>query len=236
MSTFSAYINPLRCFQIEGLSGQSVPEPKFGELAKYLVSEGHDCSMDAVTKRYKEIIDPAKILFVAPADAPYILEKLFWPLRHAISAYMLSNYLGVIAQCGYVSEMVAILWLEMGNFQINNRPMNTEKVKQLYGRTFEKMGQEERVRILDAYELIKIEDRTNFDRIRTLRRKYLHLLTHSHERINTDAIAIFLATAELVKSVLGISLNQGRVAFSPLFEQWMARNSPDVSAQQGNEL
>lgn len=224
--TFSAWINPLLCFQIEGVPGQEKVEFKFDDLANYLIAQGQDTSIEAIASRYARIARHAKPLFVAPADAPYILEKLIWPLRHAISSYMLCNYLGIIAQCGYVAEMVAILWMEMANFQVNGKPMDGKRQERIFGRTYEKLGQEQRVNILFGYELISADVHKNFDKIREIRRKYLHLLTASHEKIDEDALLIFEATVNNVMAVLGLTLIDGRVGFSPLFNQWLARNEP----------
>jgi hypothetical protein len=223
-NTFSAYINPLRCFQIEGIPGQDKVAADFRDIASYMVAQGHSSSLEDISGRYEKIAKYARKLFVAPADAPYILDKLIWPLRHAVSSYMLSNYLGVIAQCGYVAEMVAILWMEMGNFQVNGKEMDTKRHEKIFGRPYEKLGQEQRVNILYGYELISPEVYKNFERIREIRRKYLHLLTSSHDRIEEDALIIFEATVNNVMSVLGITLVDSRVAFSPLFNQWLTRN------------
>lgn len=213
-------INPLLCFEIEGLPGQQMPVPSYESVVQYLVTSGEDSSLEALSCRYREIVTHAEALSIAPVDVPYVLEKLFWPLRHAMAAYMLTNYLGVIAECGHVSEMVAILWLEMTGFTINGKPLTDEKAKQIYGRTFEKMGQEQRVRLLQGYEMITEPDQLRLDKVRELRRKYLHLLSQPHENIAEDSITAFQATCELVKSALGLRIEERGVSFSPLFDRW----------------
>jgi hypothetical protein len=57
---------------------------------------------------------------------------------------MVGNYLAVIALCGMVAEMVAILHWELSEPKLNGQPMSA----------FEKLGQERRVRVLSAYGIL----------------------------------------------------------------------------------
>ena len=72
--------------------------------------------MKSLIKRYKEISKEKVRFFAAPAEER-ILNKLVWPLRNAKASYMVGNYLGTIALCGMVSEMVAILLFDISDFK-----------------------------------------------------------------------------------------------------------------------
>jgi hypothetical protein len=131
--------------------------------------------------------------------------------------------------------MVAILWLDMANFQINGQPISESQIKKLYGRTFEKMSQDQRVKVLDAYGLVNEKTKNAFDKVRDVRRKYLHLLSHPHDNIVLDSRTAFGCAATLVHSVLGLGLGNGSITFSPLFKVWMEKHMPELPNQQGAE-
>ncbi len=58
---------------------------------------------------------------------------------------MVGNYLGTIALCGMVAEMVAVLLYEISNFSLKNRPMTEQDQTSVFGSKFEKLGQDRRV-------------------------------------------------------------------------------------------
>ena len=66
---------------------------------------------------------------------------------------MVGNYLAVIALCGMVAEMVALLTWEVVDVQLNGREMSEADEKAIFGRAFEALGQDQRIRVLAAYGL-----------------------------------------------------------------------------------
>jgi hypothetical protein len=161
-------------------------------------------------------------LFVAPAE-PRILEKLVWPLRHAKASYIVGNNLAVVALCGMVSEMVAVLFWQLTEASLNGRPMAPEDEAALFGSSFEKLGQERRVRVLTAYGIISLEVVKMFETIRLIRRKYLHLWSQDQDRLSEDAVACFHATVGLVVKVIGQDINDGAVVLNPKLVKYLER-------------
>ena len=142
------------------------------------------------------------ILFV-PEEARILLRMLL-PLRHAKAAYVLGNYFGAIALCGLVAEMVAILIFEIEGLQL---PEGKQKG------TFEHLGQEERVKVLKAHEVLTQEQIHWFGTLRAIRRDALHFLMKPPptERRVLDA---YRAALGLLATTLGIP-GKGSFGFNP---------------------
>jgi len=163
--TFKAWINPLAFLEVDEPWATHAPSAINTEtVLKYACTPDITSGVDGIIKRYKEISKEEKRLFAAPAE-DHILEKLVWPLKHAKSCYMFGNYLGTISLCGMVAEMVAMLLFEISDFMINNKVLDEEGQKGLFGSTFEKLSQDRRSEILHTYNLIDDELKSAFDTI-----------------------------------------------------------------------
>ena len=130
-----------------------------------------------------------------------MVDKLVAPLRHAKSSYMVGNYLGTIALCGMVAEMLAILLWDLAGAELGGKPMTVKDEDALFGSAFERLGQDRRVRVLDAYGQISVPVKADFDLLRSVRRKYLHLWSQDHDRLPADAIEVYRACLRLVAAV-----------------------------------
>jgi hypothetical protein len=85
-----------------------------------------------------------------------------------------------------VGEMVALRRLRMLNSTVDGRPFSEELQKLILGREFDRLGQEEGVRVLRGLE--EIDDVvTAFGELRALRRKYLHFRVDKSVDIDADA-------------------------------------------------
>jgi hypothetical protein len=212
MPLFPAWINPLKCPEIE--LDASVSTPNAESLLNYLFSPEVDRSCDAFVSRYREISSTMDPLTFAPAE-PTILEKLVWPLRHAKGSYALGNYLGCVALCGMVGEMVALLLWDISSVTLQGHPMNESEQRAMFGSTFEKLGQERRVDVLHTLKLIDDEAKVAFDTIRGIRRKYLHFLSQTHAQVASDAHRGYEATLKVVTVLLGQTFKDGAVNLRP---------------------
>jgi hypothetical protein len=156
-----------------GAQATDIPQPD--RLLDYLYAPEVDRSPAAFVARYKEIAAVPDPFPIVPAE-PTILQKLVWPLRHAQGSYALGNYVGCIALCGMVGEMVAIILWDISKVSLQGQAMGEAQQRAMFGSTFERLGQERRVDVLHALKLV--DDTTKaFDRLRAIRRKYLHLLS-----------------------------------------------------------
>jgi hypothetical protein len=145
---------------------------------------------------------------------------------------MLGNYLGTVALCGLVAEMFAMLLLESTDFSINGKPMDEAKQKALFGTTFEKLGQEKRIDILVAYDVIDQSLKDQFDAIRRIRRRYLHLWSEDHRSLPSDAIAAFRAATELFVRIIGQDIDKGTLVLRPGVVKYLERRGQFRSSEE----
>jgi hypothetical protein len=136
---------------------------------------------------------------------------------------MIGNYLGTISLCGMVAEMVALLRFDLAQARINDRPMSEADQRGLFGSTLERLNQDRRVSVLRAYSLIPADEEEAFTRIRTVRRKYLHLWSQDHDQLATDAVNSFHAAMLLVTRAIGQDLRDGKILLNPAMEKYLER-------------
>lgn len=230
--TFQAWINPLAFLEVDEpwVSAANLPLNAQAVVA-YACQPGVDTDVQSIAARYREISQEPVRLFAAPSEQR-LLEKLVWPLRHAKASYMFGNYLSVIALCGMVGEMVAILCWELGEPQLAGQPMTRESEKAVLGSPFERLGQDRRVQVLGAYGLISPEMRGRFDALRETRRRYLHVWSQDHAGLPGDSRGCFAAAVALVTTVLGQDIKDGWIQLNPKLVSYLERQgivnpSPD---------
>lgn len=220
-----AWINPLAFTEVEepwaSLEGINTPDSE--SILRFACTPEIKFDLNSIFDRYLNISKEKVRLLMAPAE-PRILEKLIWPLRHAKSSFMFGNFLGTIALCGMVAEMVTILLKEISSFKIEGRPMEKGDEEAIYGRSFENLGQYRRVEILFTYHIIGDDIKTSFDLIRSIRRKYLHLWSQDHERIIKDAIKVFQNTVQIVVFAIGQDINEGKISINPKIMTYLERS------------
>lgn len=215
------FINPLAWLEVDEPWKSATPTPLSAEGAlRYLCPPGIQSDIESVASRYEEIsIEAENRLFVVPNDAR-LLEKLIWPLRAAKGAYALGNFLSTIALCGMVMEMSAMLIFEISDAYMTRKgeksALSEKDQRCLFGSRFERLGQDRRTDVLFALGLIDAELQAEFDRVRAIRRKYLHLFSQEHVDLAKDAVAAFRSSVVTVKATLGLSIGEnGQVTFLP---------------------
>ncbi len=215
------FVNPLAIPSEMMASICGAPRETTAEsVLEFLCTPGLASDVEALVGRYREIRAEPDPLTMVP-DGERILGRLVWPLRQAMGAYMLGNYLGTIALCGLVSEMVAIMIFEIAEPEINGSRMGNTEQERLFGSTFEKLSQHRRVSILHAYGLIDDALKTSFDRIRTTRRQYLHLWSKSHDGLPGDAVNCYRDALKILASVLAMPIRDGQLVPSPKFARYL---------------
>ncbi|MGD0233390.1 MAG: hypothetical protein ABSC55_02515 [Syntrophorhabdales bacterium] len=217
------FLNPLQFHEIdEPWASLQKKEPSLEAFLDFICIPGIGSDSQSLIKRYREISTEKARLFAAPHEQR-ILDKLVWPLRNAKAAYMCGNYLETIALCGMVAEMVAMLLFEITEFRLNNRPMSEKDQASVFGRKFEKLGQDRRVQILAAYSIIDKDLVDAFEAIRTMRNRYLHLWSQDHEQLPLDAIKSFEAAVLLVVSAIGQNIKDGKLVLNPALVSYLER-------------
>ena len=218
------YLNPLQFLELdEPLASVMGKEVNAGSVLDFFCSPGIGSNIDDIVSRYREVSIEKIRLFAAPNEQR-ILDKLVWPLRHAKAGYMCGNYIGTIALCGMVSEMVAILLFEISGFKLNNQPMSEKDQKAVFGSKFERLGQERRLQILFSYGVVDNELKISFDRIRGIRRRYLHLWSEDHDRLSSDAVICYEAAVSIVVSVIGQNIKDGKIILNPSIMKYLQKH------------
>jgi hypothetical protein len=229
------HLNPLVAFFADpAWSGFQRADPTVQAAVDFLCDPATESSLDAIISRYKEIKDEPQSLFAAPNE-PAILQKLVWPLRNAKSSYMLGNYLGTIALCGMVAEMIAILLFDMSNPRFQQGEMSENTQQALFGSAFEKLGQDRRVAVLRAYGLIDDQAKSRFDEIRTLRKRYLHLWSHAHDTLKADAVKCYQSTLATVVAILGQDVQDGQLCLNPSLAKYLQERGMLHQANESEE-
>ena len=218
---FMGMINPLAFLEIDEpwAPREATAQPE--EILNYMCPT---TSSDAenLTVRYKEISIENPRLNIVPAE-DRILEKLIWPLRHAKASFVIGNNLGTISLCGMVAEMVAILYFDISDVKMGDKEFNEEIQKLMFGCSFEKLGQDRRVKTLKAFEIINQQTAERFDKIRMIRKRYLHLWSQDHDRLSTDAIESFKAAASIVAEIIGQDFEDGKIKLNPKIVSYLER-------------
>lgn len=225
VKTFVISINPLTFHNIDEAFAKTGyhHDPSPEALLKNMCPPGADTSLETMKVRYKEITESETVkLLYAPVEEPRILDRMIWPLRYAKTCYIIGNYTGTIALCGMVAEMVAILTFEMSEIKFNNQPMSEEVQGKIFGRTFEKLGQYQRINVLEGFGFIGEELKQQFETIRLKRKKYLHLWSEEQENVEEDARTVFGAAVHLVAKTIGQEIVDRRMLkLNPAFEKYL---------------
>jgi len=119
--------------------------------------------------------------------------------------------------------MLALLHWELAEITINGRLISSGEEESLLGRTFEKLGQDRRIRVLQTYRLISDQVRTDLELIRVTRNKYLHLWSQDHGNLPKDAVTIFRAAVRVTVAVLGQKIDDGKFILQSQLLKYLQR-------------
>lgn len=224
--TFAGWINPLQFLEVDDPwaslllpSGEAAP-PTTEQILAFLCEPGSPNDAASLVARYKEISVEPQRLFVAPSE-PNILAKLVWPLRHAKASYTLGNHIGVVALCGMVAEMVAILTWKLAEPTFAGRKLAEGTEAAVLGSEFERLGQERRVRVLQGLGLIPDDVAALFTTIRLARSRYLHRWSEHHGELANQARDCYHAAVALVVGLIGQDIRDGMVLLNPLLVEYL---------------
>jgi roadblock/LC7 domain-containing protein len=224
-------INPLAFLEADAPWASSTEDkPTLESVLRFLCPVDDGVDIEKLLARYREISTEPVRLFAAPAEQR-ILDKLIWPLRNAKASFMVGNYLGTISLSGMVAEMVAmLLWeiTEITDSKINGRPMTKDDEKLPFNSKFERLGQERRVTVLSKYGIIGDKTKSDFDKIRQIRRKYLHFWSQDHDQLPTDGVQSFHAAVSLVLTAFGQDVQQGRLVLNPRLVRYLERHQDSI--------
>ena len=218
--TFKAWINPLAFPGVDlARAGDAVPDAE--AMLSVVCRPGVPHDTGSLVDRSRRISARARVLFAAP-DEPAILEKLVWPLREAKASYVLGNHLAVVAMCGLVAEMVAVLLMRLAEVELRGKEWK-EGGQATYEEWIEGLGQARREKILRQHSLVGQDVVEMFRTIRLTRSGYLHRWSQGHASLAKDAEACFHAATGLVVEAIGQDVREGRIVLNPRLIAYLER-------------
>ena len=219
--TLGGWINPMALLSLEPLPGYA-GEPDPAAVIRDLCSNDVDSSMEAIKQRCGEVPLKGNYLAIVPSERN-VLTKLIWPLKNARTSYVLGNYIGTLALCGMMAEMAAIAIFDIAEPQVDGKPVDRKRQIELYGCRFERLGQERRIQVLEELGIIRGPLVGAFQKIREIRRHYLHLWSHDHGAVQRDAAAVFEAAVLIAVELLGVRFEDGKALLTPAMVRYLKK-------------
>jgi hypothetical protein len=174
---------------------------------------------DQIVDRYKKITSDVQHHKLAILLAERnIRTKISLSMKAAVGCYVAANYLGTVAICGMICEMLAILEYELAD----NKPKPNEE--KLFGSSFEKLRQGRRIDVLRGLNVIDDEQDTLFRVPMSIRNRYLHRFSQSHEPIAEEALQAWSATPDLVLRTLKLRPSNGKIVISSKLSRYLRKH------------
>lgn len=192
-----------------------------GQLLQDFCNDWTSQAVERIRARFLRVDTPELDIFVVPAEN-MVLDKLVWPLRHAKIAFCRSDFLGCIAICGMVCEMATVFVYELVAEASDLSRLESEDREILSEGTYETLRQQERIKGLLRMRVIPQNLAENLDKVRKIRREYLHFLKKDYSAIEDDACQAYEATCLTVKTLVGIPLDdKGKFRIPSHLERYM---------------
>ena len=208
----SVQLNPLMFLEFEKTFSQKNVDLE--TVLGFLCWPGSDHSIDDVKSRYDYINRISNKLKFAPVEEN-LLEKVIWPLRQAKACFVLSNNIGTISICGFIAEMIVILLFNISAIHVDNKAISLEDQKNMFGDSFENLGQARRINVLYGFKLLDEKKRGILLEIKRIRNKYMHFLSQKNANLKKDAKRIFEKTEEIVTLIIGQEIKNGNFVLNP---------------------
>lgn len=197
------------------------------EYERSLLNSFFDLPMSALSKdilaRYVEVTAKDSYTSITP-HTKEIFERLLKPLKSAKKNYCLGDYSSTIALCGIVGEMLAILLWKINDVGIKDKRITEEDERGLFGMSFEKLGQDRKLKILKTFGHINDPQYKIFETLRESRRPYLHWWTVDLDNERSDALDVLKKAFNLFKEISGIGLaDAGTIKLNPLLIKFMEK-------------
>lgn len=182
-----------------------------------------------IIERYCDLSKPDLYAPILP-HSNKLLERLISPLKSAKRCYCFGEFLATIELCAHVGEMLAQLVWEITPITHNQRRVTPEFEKGLFGRRFERLGQERRIEVLKTFSAVSEHQASLFNELRTKRVSYFHLWSAGTENSRDDAASCFRTALVLTKEVLQIGFDpkdRGRIVVNPLLSAYLSEEHVD---------
>jgi len=226
---FRAWINPLQFVSsVKPMPGTTSELPPVESVLDFLGPPDDKVTVRKAVDRYREISKEKIRLFAAPAEGR-ILRKLIWPLRHAKASYMMGNWLGTIATCDMVAEIVAVTMYDLWFTKRHELGLKTSGKEAPTIPEFERFPQTERISSLREWDIIDDGVEMCFDLILNKRTRYRQLWIHDGASMPADAVEAYHAAVVVVVHAIGQDTDEGRVVLPEDLVGYLARSGMEPS-------
>ncbi|PQO27597.1 hypothetical protein C5Y96_18900 [Blastopirellula marina] len=211
-ATFEVLVKPLMILSLDEIAKRQTDCTQDSELSLELLGDivKDSDTLETIRSRYRKASKQLDRLGLVP-NHPTIINHVLRPLIEARNCFILKMPVACIAQAGLVGEMVALWRFEMLKTEIGGKPLNKDRQKLLFGRSFDKMGQDQRVKVLEGLDDVDADLASKFTELRGLRRQYLHFLIEDESALETDSLKALKLASELIVVTLGITITDGRI-------------------------
>jgi len=169
-----------------------------------------------ILERYIEVTTRDLHISIAPYTE-VISGRLLKPLKAAKKHYCLGDYSSTIACCGIVAEMLTILLWKIHETRLQGQAITETHEKGLFGRKFEKLEQERRLKVLRTFGYTNNVQHDMFMAIKNNRNEYLHLWSVDLKNQRNDSLDTFKKAFRLFKEITGIGITDAStVRVNPL--------------------
>ena len=172
------------------------------DVLEFLCRPQVEPTLKSIVNRYNEIsgkeLNPSDRLAITPAESK-ILNRLVLPLGNAMKSYMIGNYLGTVALCGVVCEMLAIFQFAL------TKPSNTKM------KAFERLNQSQRIDTLYSMGKLTNQNYSDLKKVLKLRNRHLHWWSKTAGSEKDDAKEAFEKTRKTMSIILKIKIDNGKV-------------------------
>jgi len=175
----------------------------------FLCWPGSDHKVEDLKARYDYINRISNKLKIAPVEKS-LLDKVIWPLRQAKASFVLSNYISTVSTCGFIAEMIVILLFNISSINVNTNALSLDDQKNMFGDSFENLGQSRRINVLYAFKILDTKMRSILLEIKNIRNRYMHFFSQDYESLKKDAKRIYEKTEEIVTLVIGQEIKDGK--------------------------
>lgn len=169
----------------------------FGDVCE-VSNNSVNLNNDRLVERHQELFCYNDEPFIIPAE-PKIINKIILPLKFAKISYMIGNYIGCIALCETVLEMICILKMEINNTKLKR---NKDIFNLITQKEYDDMEQDKRIRILHSYKIINNSESQKLKEIKKKRNDYLHCLHVDDSNIVRDSQETYKTTIRIFQSLL----------------------------------
>lgn len=198
----------------EDMSKLGKDEPSAENLLDFVRGPFTRASLAECVARYRRASTVDGRLFALPTH-DRLARGLLSPLHNAKAEFILGHYLSCIGLCGVVAEVLCVLRLDAAEVQCGGGPLDEAKQKELWGRSFGRLGQGQRIGALHALGLIDESTRSRLRAIASTRNKYMHIYGQEGGSEENDAFEVYGATCEVVVGILGLGLKASSLVLHP---------------------